>query len=347
MSKKDFTINTYTEGEVLELNAVYNNSFETGFLKVGKSVTGKLIDKNNKFATFTSYGKSNIIVPLSISESEIISNLEIGDTIGILITDVSDLTREYKVTGSISEMKKQEVTKYMQKCVENSTSLVAIIAEANSGGFICEIVIENVLVSLFMPFTNSNTTRIENTEEWIGKEIDILLEKNTKDNKVTYFCSHKKYLLSLIPAALEKIKKDTQYTGVVSGKSDFGVFVQFNNCLSGMIHKSNLLDLISSIEIGDNIEFFVKDIVKDRLFLTQELKDSLWDSIQNGDEIVAKVSSIKEYGIMVQLDYETKGLLHKSNLKGRSIDDWKKDDIIYVKVTNVNKTDRQITLALN
>lgn len=347
MSKQDFTINHYSNDEVLALNAAYDNTFDSSFMKVGKSIKGKLIEITNSKATFSTYGKTNIIVPNNSLENEILSNLEIGNLVDILITEYKDNGTILSVIGSIHEMKKHTVNTFLNDSYKNNIPLVAKIVSLNTGGFICSTTIEDVSLDLFMPFSNSSQSRIENTEEWIGKEIDILLDKITIDNKLSWLANHKKFLTTLVPLELSKLIKGNEYSGIITGKTDFGVFVTFNKVLTGMIHKSNLEYVVEDYEIGENISFFVKDIVKDRLFLTQEIKDSLWDTIEVGESIYGKVSSIKDFGLMVYLDYETKGLIHKSNLKGKSLDTFKVDDVIYVKIIAVNKQNRQITLALD
>ena len=52
-----------------------------------------------------------------------------------------------------------------------------------------------------------------------------------------------------------------------------------------------------------------------------------------------------DFGVLVSLDYETKGLLHKSVLVDH-LTSYKKGDSVNVVVTKVNKNNRQITLAL-
>ncbi len=38
--------------------------------------------------------------------------------------------------------------------------------------------------------------------------------------------------------AIKKLKYDIPYTGHVTGTTPFGIFVEFNECLTGMIHKA-------------------------------------------------------------------------------------------------------------
>jgi hypothetical protein len=56
------------------------------------------------------------------------------------------------------------------------------------------------------------------------------------------------------------------------------VFVEFNDCLTGMIHKTNLdpdwTRRFDQILPGYQIEFYIKEIIKDKIILTQISRDS-------------------------------------------------------------------------
>src|SRR3990172_11610638 len=101
-----------------------------------------------------------------------------------------------------------------------------------------------------------------------------------------------------------KLVRGGVYDGIVTGKTDFAVFVQFNGVLTGMIHKTNLLpevlELMNDIKPGYPIQFYVKDVVinhkdvkKNRVFLTQVERESLWDSISTGHKMAGKVVAVK------------------------------------------------------
>lgn len=344
--KKHFTINNYTSAEVEQLNAAYANSFDKGFIKIGSKVTGTLLRKTDKEAIFTTYGKSNVSVRNSDVESQIIENLNIGDKIDIEILSVNDAKNEYQVLGSIQKVKQSEIKEFLSTVIENQTVLTGRVAELNHGGYIIDLIINDIMVNIFMPNLLADVNKLSNPESIVGTDIEFIMEKYVKDGNVNYMASRKKYLQTLIPNAIAALEIGGKYVGTITGTTDFAVFVQLNGCLTGMIHKSNLEKDTTEYSAGDPIEFYVKNVVKDRLFLTQIMRDSLWDTLEVGDVLTGSVSSIKDFGLMLQLDFETKGLIHRSNLKGKNPEDWNIGENVVVKVTAINKNNRQITLAL-
>ena len=86
-----------------------------------------------------------------------------------------------------------------------------------------------------------------------------------------------------------------------------------------MIHKANVnpewQDKLNQIKPGFEIEFYVKEIVKDKIILTQMLRETLWDTIKNGQVIDGVVKETKQFGVLVSLDEETMGLIHTSEVE--------------------------------
>ncbi len=344
--KQHFSINEYSTQEVEQLNAAYFSSFDSGFIKVGSKVTGTLYKKTEKESIFSTYGKSNVIVKNNDTESQILNNLTLGDKIDIEILSISDSKSEYSVVGSIQKVKVSQINEFFASSAEKESILTGRVAEINNGGYIIEVIVNDMAVNVFMPHLLADVNKLSNPESILGMDIEFVTEKTQKDGNVSYLASRKKYLQSLIPAATSALVVGSKYEGIVTGTTDFAVFVQLSGCLTGMIHKSNLEKETKDYTAGESIEFFVIDIVKGRLFLTQVLRDSLWDSLAVDDILTGSVASIKDFGLMMQLDYETKGLIHRSNLKGKSPDDFKNGETIVVKVTAINKNNRQITLAI-
>ena len=347
MSKREFTIyNDYSETEVAELEKAYSKSLDQGHFKVGKVVTGFLYSKTNNELNFVTYGKTQITVKLSSEENAVTSTLEIGAKTGIEITGIEEEKTGYFVYGSVAKVKQNEIKEFLDEAYDHESILTGVVKEMNQGGYIVELSINDSTTSMFMPNLLTSVNKLFEPAALVGQEIDVILDVVNKNGTDSYVCNRKKYLQTLIPHELGKLIKGGKYEGFITGKTDFAAFIQFNGCLTAMIHKSNLEAPLEEIKTGDSIIFYVKDVIKDRLFCTQVQKDSLWDTIKVDDELSGEVSSIKDFGLMIQLDYETKGLLHRSVLKGKSPEEWQKGDAVYVKVTAINKTNRQITLAL-
>jgi len=127
------------------------------------------------------------------------------------------------------------------------------------------------------------------------------------------------------------------------------VFVEFNKCLTGMIHKVNLnpkyQEVITDIPAGTEIDFYVKEVLKgNKIILSQNLNKSLWDTIKLGQVKTAKVKSVKPFGLLVELDAETTGLVQKHHLE-KINKKFEVGDSVKVKVISVIKDDRKIYLS--
>lgn len=316
--------------------------------KVGNKVTGTLIAKGDKYAYIDFKGKTSVCIDVTPQEAIILSTMEVGSQAEVLITSIED-KKTFEIGGSLYQLKMIEMADFLDNVFEKRIPLTGTPTELNHAGYHVSINIEDQQMSIFMPHLLTDVNKLPSPESILNTEIEFYLEQVRKDGQISYIASRKAYLLNMAIKEKRNLQKGGKYDGFVTGCTDFAVFVQFNKCLTGMIHKSNLTEeavaLLPNIPAGTTIEFFVKDIMKDKLFLTQVLRDSLWDSISINDTLTGTVNSVKDFGVMVDLDYETKGLLHKSVLTN-SLESYKRGDKVNVVVTNVNKNNRQITLAL-
>lgn len=293
--------------------------------------------------------KDSIYVNLKSADLKIVQNLEIGDEIDVMITDIVD--NPYQICGSITELIKIDVANKLKNYYHDNVALVAKVTEMIPAGFMLEIEMDHINLTAFMPNTLAGVNKLTDyqSRELLGKKINVMLE-TLQQEKGVYVVSRKKYLQSLIPEEIKKLKRDTVYSGIVTGTKDFGVFIEFNECLTGMIHKVNInpewQDRITSIQPGTYIEFYIRDILKgNRIILTQiPDQDSLWDSIRVGQIKDGVVKAVKPFGALVALDSETTGLIQNFYLEKAGVT-LKDGDAIKVKIISVIKDDRKIYLG--
>ena len=116
-----------------------------------------------------------------------------------------------------------------------------------------------------------------------------------------------------------------------------------------MIHKANLnpawQERISEIKPGFEIDFYVKEVIREKIILTQILRESLWDSIRSGQVLDGVVKDIKGFGCLVTLDGETIGLIHTSEMMKLNIKLTPGQEI-KVKVISVDRSNRKIYLTV-
>jgi small subunit ribosomal protein S1 len=148
---------------------------------------------------------------------------------------------------------------------------------------------------------------------------------------------------------MEELIEGSLYQGNVTGTTPFGVFVEFNDCLTGMIHKANIVEeyreRIQDIKPGTIIEFYVKEINRKKIILTQIMRESLWDYIKVGDILKGTVRDNKNFGTLVSLDDETMGLIHTSELE-KINKRFNQGDVLNVKILAVDRQNRKIFLTI-
>ena len=177
----------------------------------------------------------------------------------------------------------------------------------------------------------------------------------------TIVVSHRKYLQALIPNAIKELKENigTQKSGLVTGTAKYGVFVEFDKCLTGMIHTNELDEATQTkfkareIKPGDPVDFFVKDIISNtKITLTQKEVTTInpWININSRYQIpsivTAKVKTKKEYGVFVNIEEGVTGLLHISELPKDTLDNYTSGDDIDVQITRIDEDSMKVFLKL-
>jgi len=149
--------------------------------------------------------------------------------------------------------------------------------------------------------------------------------------------------------------------GKVTGSAKYGVFVEFDECLTGMIHVNDLTPEMlkkhkaREIQPGDDINFKIKEIVSDTKIILTQL-DAMpvidpWDTIEHRiqvpSEVVGTVKAVKDYGIFIDVEPGIAGLLHISEIQDLiDTSTIKSGDKITVQVTRIDSATRKIFLKI-
>lgn len=274
--------------------------------------------------------KDYIRVDAKSQEKLAMQSFSIGDTVDVLITSIG--MKDNLIRGSVSSV-------YIKYVIGN-------VIESNPAGYSVEINYIGVKMKCFMPNYLAGINKISNPKSLVGQKFEVMIE-NIDTKRKSGVVSRRKYLETLIDDEIKTINVGSEYTGVITDKTDYGVFVEFKQSLTGMIHKSNLAPTtqLSKLSPGDEINFFVREIIDNKIILTQVLKETVWDTIAEGDVYTGRVLTNKKVGYLVALDDSTTGLIKHSDLEdGLTLEDGQD---IQVKVEAFNKKLRIITLKIN
>jgi ribosomal protein S1 len=278
------------------------------------------------------------------AENKYLKNTKIGDKIDILISSIDN--HNFLIQGSICGI--YETAAHLSlKSLDDNVVVIGRIKSSNPAGYDVEIIHDGITLPGFMPNTLAGINKLYDSESIVGQQLELMIESYSKEEG-TYIVSRRKYLNTLIPDAIKSLNNEEVYTGRVTGTTPFGVFVEFNDCLTGMVHKANVREdwqeRISEIRPGMVIEFYVKEIVKERIILTQILRETLWDTIKNGQLLNGRVRDTKQFGVLISLDEETMGLIHTSELEKLNRK-FESGQDVRVKVLAVDRQNRKIFLT--
>lgn len=312
----------------------------------GQVVSAKYIGKSAGQFVFSVPGyKDDVRVEDRVSESKYFKNLSIDDLIDVLITEVNQ--DAFMIKGSVASLYESRAHANLKALVEGESVMVTV-KSLNPAGYDVELTHGGVTLPGFMPNTLAGINKLHEPMSIVGQTFNVMIESYAQ-NEGTYIVSRRKYLQTLIPDAVKMLEYNTIYKGHVTGTTPFGVFVEFNDCLTGMIHKANVnpewAERLTSISPGFEIEFYIKEVIKDKIILTQILRETLWDTIKNGQIIEGSVKDIKAFGTLVNLDDETVGLIHTSEMEklGKK---FTAGQPIKVKVLSVDRMSRKIFLTI-
>jgi ribosomal protein S1 len=156
---------------------------------------------------------------------------------------------------------------------------------------------------------------------------DFLKEMNS------FIVSHKRYLAHIIPIKIQELDLNKKYSGLVTGCSKYGIFVEFEELFTGLLHTSKMdestksLFFNRSIKAGDVIDFYIGELTKDnRIILTNESPEEKLKKIQDfifnvADKVVeASVVAVMNFGVLVEVsDIKLTGLVPISDFKRNRI----------------------------
>jgi len=286
-------------------------------------------------------------------ESEEVRQLRPGDETAVLITETKGT-----LTGTITGGVKHKTFMDLRGAIEegNTAWIGQVKNMIENGGYIVRV----QGVDCFMPGSLAGINKLSDFSSIIGEEIYVVPVSFSSD-RGTIVVSHRKYLQALIPSAIQDLKdnRGVEKEGNVTGTAKYGVFVEFDKCLTGMIHNNELDEDTQAkfkardIKPGDPIKFFVKDIISNtKITLTQKESSTVnpWQDISSRYQIPsvveAKVKTKKDYGIFVNIEEGVTGLLHISELRDLDLNDYNAGDSISVQITRIDEATMKVFLKL-
>ena len=222
---------------------------------------------------------------------------------------------------------------YMQKQREDffsqisspTTAYQGTITGKNQGGFIINV----MGLDGFLPGSLAATNIVRDFDSMVGKTIPVMVEDYLNESQIFVF-SYKKYVSTVLPSAIESLSADKKYVGNVTGVAKYGVFIEFDEIFTGLLHSSKMTPEMrdryrkSEIKAGQEIEFWIKEITADKkIILTDEdpsirkreldeFREKNQGSVRGGE-----VVSVQPFGALVKLQKDIVGLISQKEIRSK------------------------------
>ncbi|HEY0787272.1 MAG TPA: S1 RNA-binding domain-containing protein [Thermoanaerobaculia bacterium] len=329
------------------------NAFESRLPVEGK------VGARNKGGFDVSVGGIRAFCPLSQITLGKIENPEsfLGQSFEFLITEMSEDGRKLVVSRATllkeeSSARAEQIRKNLQIGDVYAGKVKTIVP---FGAFVDIGGVEGLL-----HVSEMSRRRITNPADVlsIGQEIDVKIIKIEKDGKRLSF-SMKDLEPDPWEYAWEKYQPGTRFTGQIVRKADFGLFVELEPGLDGLVHLSQLPIGITKdspeVAIGSTVTGWVREVDPERKRLSLALREVAtsdpWDGAEEryplGKIVEGVVERASQPGVFVSLEPGLTGLIPASELpQGTSpTDAHHPGERLSVKVISIDPERRRIALS--
>lgn len=241
----------------------------------------------------------------------------------------------------VLSMRQADREKYwieLEEKFESGDPIKITVVDANKGGLITEIGdIQGFLpVSQLSP---KNYPRVQggDKEEILGKlrqlvnkDMMVKVINCDRENQKLIF-SEKAVSADEVKGKLEKFKVGDKVNGKITGIVDFGLFVNLDPQIEGLVHISEVSwsrvsDLTRKFNVGDDLEVMIISLDNNKVSLSlKRLLDDPWAKAaakyKVGDVVDGEVSKITPFGAFVSIEKGIDGLVHISELSNEHVVD--------------------------
>ncbi len=302
--------------------------------KVGDVVEGKVIVKESGklFLDLGPIGTGIIYGKEFYEAKDKIKDLKIGDNLFAKIISLEN--EEGYIELSISQAGRELAFEALKQKKERGEKILVKISRVNKGGLLTEVMgipaflpVSQLVSEHYPRVEKGDPTKIlRELQKFIGKELEVkILDLSQKKEQI--ILSEKAKELDKMKEILKNYKVGNLVEGEITGITDFGAFLRFDQNLEGLIHISELdwkivEDPSEIVKVGDKVKAKIIEISDDKVFLSlKALKKDPWKDIEKkykkGDIIKGKITKFNTFGAFVQLTSEIQGLCHISEFGAR------------------------------
>ncbi|HUV86748.1 MAG TPA: 30S ribosomal protein S1 [bacterium] len=288
--------------------------------------------------------------------SEVVS---VGQNLEVLVTDFDRETG--RVSLSLKELEDDPWETVEERYNEGDRVIGKVVSIVDYGAF---VELEPGVEGLVHVSEMSWTQRVKHPSKLlsVGDEIGVVILKIDEKNR-RISLGLRQTMPNPWDTIEERYPPRSRIEGVVKNITEFGVFVELEEGIDGLIHISDISwtkrvrHPSEVFQKGQTVEAVVLtiDSVNRRISLgVKQLERDPWTNIEKkypvGEYVEGDVVRITPYGAIVKLEDDIEGLLHISEIAGRRInrveDVLDRGDRIKVKTINISPRERRINLSL-
>ncbi len=273
------------------------------------------------FGTGIIYGREYL------SARETLKNVNIGDTVTAKVVGAEN--EDGYIELSLREARQALIWNEAETAMQKKSSFELAITDANKGG----LIINWNGIQGFLPASQlspAHYPRVPDGDKekifaelkrMVGTKLEVMIiTANPKEQKLIF--SEKGAGVSERASLVEKYHIGDVLDGVVTGATEFGVFVKIEEGLEGLVHISEMDWALvenpkSRYKAGDAVKVKVIEIKDDKISLSiKALVDDPWKAAgakyKKDDKVEAVVIKYNKHGALASIEEGVAGLVHVS-----------------------------------
>lgn len=287
---------------------------------VAKDATALFVDIG-PFGTGTIYGREYI------NAKDIIKNIRVGDTVTAKVMEQEN--EDGYLELSLREAKQAAIWKEAESAIREKNIFTLSVKDANKGG----VILEWQGVVGFLPASQLSQEHyprvsdgdkdkiMEQLKKLIGEKLEVsIITADPTEDKLIF--SEKRGDGGGREKLIEKYHIGDVTSGVVTGTVDFGIFLEIEEGLEGLVHISEIdwslvEDPRKLYKVGETVSAKIIDVKSDKISLSiKALNENPWVHVEKkykkGNVVKGVVIKFNRYGALVSIEEGVAGLVHIS-----------------------------------
>ena len=304
--------------------------------------------------------------PELYSEVPEFANLKPGDEIEAAVIDEENENGELEL--SFRTVGQEKAWNNLRQAFKDKLAIKVKIIDANKGGLLaryCQIngflPVSQLAPENYPRISGGDKSKIlEKLKSFVGMEFETnVMTLNEEENKIIF--SEKDVWNRRQKPTLDKYKTGMTVEGKITAITNFGVFVNFDDGMEGLIHISELawqrIDSPNELyKVNDKIKAEIVSIDGSKIFLSaKKLLQDPWleasAKYKVGQVVSGTILKVNPFGLFVKLDEEIHGLAHISQLgltaKDKITDLYQSNEVRDFEVVNISPSEHRLGLKLS